>query len=148
MVVACQHWNIMSHRIPIRRHSPIRSKKLIALSFQLHESSSGYKLPLKRRVGLRSETLDYLFTRSAQQKCVIRSHQVKIVHAFQPDGVPFWDELNSPDNTIGIPTFLLRDWSSIVVSPKIFACVRQQSHRMCVSEELHGYSILRPVQLR
>lgn len=124
MLVALEHWQIMRHRVSIRRHSPVGSKILIAPSFKLHIRCVLFRHPFKRRIGFGCITLRNLLPRRSQQKCIIRSMQVKIVYTFEPNSTAFWNKLNAPNHPFSILALLLRDTLEIGVRPQISARVR------------------------
>lgn len=134
----------MRDGVSIRWHASIRAQEFVTVRPELHILVGAHRLPLQRRVGLIRVALRHSFPRGAQQKGVLRRHQVLVVHALQPDGIPLRNNLHSPDGAVGIFAFLLRHGFPVVCSPQVPARVREQADRVGVREELHARPMLLP----
>jgi len=116
MLVTSEHGDVMRDGVSIRRHASIRTQELVAFGSELDEGASTNRLPL-HILRARVDALHHLLARGAQQERVIRSHQVEIVHALEPNGILPRHELHAPDDAVGVLTLLLRYGPAIVVGP-------------------------------
>ena len=141
--------NIVGHRVPPRRQSPISPQEVAVAGLELDMVPVSDGLPLERGVDPLGPRLGHLATGHAEQEGMVGGGEVLVVAALEADdGVGVGHELHGPARVLGGSVPVLSHRLLVLVGQQVLIVVATQAHRLGVAEEFHGGAELVGIDLR
>lgn len=140
--------NIMGHRVPPRRQSPIAPQEVAVPGLELDLVPFSDGLPLERGVEPLGPRLDHLETGHAEQEGTVGGGEVLVVAALEADdGLGVGHELHGPARVLGGSVPVLSHLLLVLLGQQVLIMVATQAHRLGVAEEVHAGSELVGIDL-
>lgn len=141
--------NIMGHRVPPRRQSPIAPQEVAVPGLELDLVPFSDGLPLERGIEPLGPRLDHLETGHAEQEGTVGGGEVLVVAALEADdGVGVGHELHGPARVLGGSVPVLSHLLLVLLGQQILIMVATQAHRLGIAEEVHAGAELVGIDLR